>query len=373
MRLLPFLAALTALAVPVTSCPLLSAADAAQTIARHHEDGPVIQVALLLDDSGSMEGLISQARSQLWELIGLLGRTTRDGRRARVEVALYHYGDLSALVAPVVPLTSDLDLVSERLFSINGGGGTEACGQVIHQALTQLSWRRDPNALRLIVIAGNEEFTQGPVSWQSAVGAAREAGITVHTIHCGARSDGINGQWEAAAKAGGGTFTCINQDARTAIHAPQDDELGTLNLRLNATYMGYGTEGAAALERQTTQDQNAASNGSLASRAAAKASGTYNNESWDVIDAVSDKKLDLTNAKAADLPVELRDKSPAEREALVNEKARERTDVQQRIATLNNERSAWVAQQNPTATTLGDGLKVAVQAQATAAGFTIAP
>ena len=52
---------------------------------------------------------------------------------------------------------------------------------------------------------------------------------------------------------------------------------------------------------------------------------------------------------------------------------RERTDVQQRIATLNNERSAWVSQQNPTASTLGDGLKVAVQAQATAAGFTIAP
>lgn len=373
MRLLPLIAALTALAVPVTSCPVLSAADPAETIVRHHEDGPVIQVALLLDDSGSMEGLINQARSQLWELVGLLGRTTRDGRRARVEVALYHYGDLPALVAPVVPLTSDLDLVSERLFSVNGGGGTEACGQVIHQALTQLTWRRDANALRLIVIAGNEEFTQGPVSWQSAVGAAREAGITVHTIHCGARSDGINGQWEAAARAGGGTFTCIDQDARTAIRAPQDDELMRLNQRLNATYLGYGADGANAVARQVAQDSNAASNGSLASRAAAKASGAYQNSAWDVVDAVKDQKLDLAHTPAADLPAELRDKSPAEREAVVNQKARERSDVQQRIATLNNERSAWVATQNPTASTLGDGLKAAVQAQAQAAGFTVAP
>ena len=373
MRLIPLLAALVALAAPLLPIGSLTAADAATTIARHHADGPVIQVALLLDDSGSMQGLIAQARSQLWELIGLLGRTTRDGQRARIEVALYHYGDLPALVAPLVPLSSDLDLVSERLFTINGGGGTEACGQVIHQALTQLTWRHDANALRLIVIAGNEEFTQGPISWQSAIGAAREAGIVVHTVHCGSRADGITGQWDAAARAGGGTFTCIDQDARTTLPAPQDDELTTLNSQLNATYVAYGAQGASLQRRQEAQDSNAASSGSLASRASAKASAAYTNSAWDVVDAVREKRLDIAAAPAADLPAELRDKSPAERSALIAAKQQERDTIQARIATLSRERNAWLATQQTAAPTLGDGLKAAVQGQAAAAGFTIAP
>jgi len=373
MRLIPALVALVALAAPLMPTSRLLAADAATTIALHHADGPVIQVALLLDDSGSMEGLINQARSQLWELIGLLGRTTRDGKRTRIEVALYHYGDLPALVAPLVPLTSDLDLVSERLFSVNGGGGTEACGQVIHQALNQLSWRRDANALRLIVIAGNEAFTQGSMPWQSAVGAAREAGIVVHTIHCGPRDVGISGQWAAAARAGGGTFTCIDQDARAAIAAPQDDALSALNTKLNATYVAYGAQGATLQRRQAEQDSNAASNGSLSSRASAKASSAYTNSSWDVVDAVREKRLDVAAAPAADLPAELRDKTPAERTAIIAAKQQERDALQAQIAKLSTERGVWVASQQTTATTLGDGLKAAVQAQAQAAGFIVAP
>ena len=373
MRLIPALVALVALAAPLMPTSRLLAADAATTIALHHADGPVIQVALLLDDSGSMEGLINQARSQLWELIGLLGRTTRDGKRTHIEVALYHYGDLPALVAPLVPLTSDLDLVSERLFSVNGGGGTEACGQVIHQALNQLSWRRDANALRLIVIAGNEAFTQGSMPWQSAVGAAREAGIVVHTIHCGPRDVGISGQWAAAARAGGGTFTCIDQDARAAIAAPQDDALSALNTKLNATYVAYGAQGATLQRRQAEQDSNAASNGSLSSRASAKASSAYTNSSWDVVDAVREKRLDVAAAPAADLPAELRDKTPAERTAIIAAKQQERDALQAQIAKLSTERGVWVASQQTTATTLGDGLKAAVQAQAQAAGFIVAP
>ena len=346
MRLIPVLVALVtvvALAAPLIPLQRLAADDAATTIALHHADGPVIQVALLLDDSGSMEGLINQARSQLWELIGLLGRTTRDGKRTRIEVALYHYGDLPALAAPLVPLTSDLDLVSERLFSVNGGGGTEACGQVIHQALTQLSWRRDANALRLIVIAGNESFAQGSIPWQSAVGAAREAGIVVHTIHCGPREMGISGQWAAAAQTGGGTFTCIDQDARAAIPAPQDDELSALNTKLNATYVAYGAQGESLQRRQEAQDSNAASNGSLASRATAKASAAYTNSGWDVVDAVREKRLDVANAPAADLPAELRDKSPAERTAIIAKKQEERDALREMLSARDSQLKAALA------------------------------
>ena len=112
-----------------------------------------------------------------------------------------------------------------------------------------------------------------------------------------------------------------------------------------------------------------------ATRAAvsAKASAAYTNSSWDVVDAVREKRLDVAAAPAADLPAELRDKSPAERTAMIAAKQQERDALQARIAKLSAERTSWVASQQTTATTLGDGLKTAVQAQATAAGFAIAP
>lgn len=37
--------------------------------APEHFDGPVIQLALLLDTSNSMDGLIDQARSRLWQIV----------------------------------------------------------------------------------------------------------------------------------------------------------------------------------------------------------------------------------------------------------------------------------------------------------------
>src|SRR5262245_28182741 len=54
-----------------------------------------VQIAILLDTSSSMDGLINQARSHLWGMVDELGKATRivDGklRTARVELALYEY------------------------------------------------------------------------------------------------------------------------------------------------------------------------------------------------------------------------------------------------------------------------------------------
>src|ERR1044071_1051092 len=49
-----------------------------------------IQVAILLDVSNSMDGLIEQAKAQLWNMVTTLGRTTcNDQTVPQVEVALY--------------------------------------------------------------------------------------------------------------------------------------------------------------------------------------------------------------------------------------------------------------------------------------------
>jgi hypothetical protein len=61
----------------------------------HYEDmladlGAIVdQVALLLDTSNSMDGLIDQARSELWKVVNEFALAHRAGRPAGLEVALY--------------------------------------------------------------------------------------------------------------------------------------------------------------------------------------------------------------------------------------------------------------------------------------------
>ena len=54
---------------------------------------PKIQAAILLDVSGSMDGLIEQAKAQLWNMVNTMGKAKCDGSIApTIEIALYEYG-----------------------------------------------------------------------------------------------------------------------------------------------------------------------------------------------------------------------------------------------------------------------------------------
>src|SRR5688572_8348973 len=162
---------------------------------------PLIQLALLLDNSGSMQGLIDQARSQLWTVVNHLARTKKDGQTPRLEVALYSYGDRPRLL---LPFTDDLDAVSEKLFGLGISGGSEHCGEVIQLAMNELKWSDKVGVYKTLFIAGNEPFTQGPVQYGSACEQASARGVIVNTIHCGSESAGANGKWDDGARLGGG-------------------------------------------------------------------------------------------------------------------------------------------------------------------------
>jgi Mg-chelatase subunit ChlD len=56
---------------------------------------PVVQIAILLDTSGSMEGLIEQAKGQLWKIVNEFIAAKQNGQRPEVQVALYEYGKSS--------------------------------------------------------------------------------------------------------------------------------------------------------------------------------------------------------------------------------------------------------------------------------------
>jgi hypothetical protein len=334
---------------------------------------PRVQIALLLDTSNSMDGLIDQARRQLWTVVNTFQKARRGKQLAHLEIALYEYGksSLSAeggYLRQILPFTTDLDKVSEELFGLKTNGGDEYCGMVIQKATRNLEWSKAPGDLKLIYIAGNEPFTQGPVSYQSAIAEAKERGIVVNTIHCGSAREGASTGWAAAAKLANGQALNIDQNRAVAhIAAPQDDEIARLGRELNKTYLGYGKKGAEAKMRQEAQDTNAAASmGSATTRAVSKASRLYDSSGWDLVDGTKKGAVKLDELKEEELPAELQGKSVAERKAIVDAKAQERSELQARIQKLQAEREKYVAEkQKAAAAQGGDTLDKAIIESAT--------
>lgn len=313
------------------------------------EKPPLIQMAILLDNSGSMGGLINQARSQLWSIVNEFATARRDGNVPELQVALFKYGrsQVSAEKLMMLPLTTDLDKVSEKLFAIEIGGGTEYCGKVIKAATDMLKWSEANNDLKVIFIAGNEPFTQGKVDYQKACQTAIGRGIIVNTIHCGGENAGIQGKWKHGAMLADGKFMNINQNTKVVhIESPHDKEIERLNRALNSTYIPYGENGANHAARQVEQDDNATrtSKRSSMQRAEAKSSAQYRNESWDLVDAVKNNKKILRELKEKDLPEEMQKMSPAERKEHVKKMAKKREDIQKEIVVLNKQRKKYVTQ-----------------------------
>ena len=346
------------------------------------EDRPRVQLAVLLDTSNSMDGLIAQAKQQLWQIVNEFIAAKQDGKAPRVEVALYQYGNdgLSAekgFVQQLAPLTQDLDALSEKLFALKTNGGSEYCGWVIRDAVRDLAWDDSPKVYKAVFIAGNEEFTQGPVKYSASCKDAIKRGIIVNTIHCGSEAEGIKGKWKDGAVLADGRFLTIDHNAQVAnVTAPQDKEIAELNVKLNTTYLAYGRAGAEGKMRQETQDANAkmapAPATVQAARAKTKASSNYSNSQWDLIDAVKEKKADVAKLKDEELPEELRQVEPAKRAAVVAEKSAEREQLQKQLLALSTEREKFVAQQmkQPAeAKTLDKAVTSAVREQAAKKAF----
>lgn len=341
-----------------------------------------IQVALLLDTSSSMDGLIDQAKSRLWNIVNTLTTLKYDGKAPDIEIALYEYGNdglsqKSNYIRQITPLSTDLDLISEKLFALKTNGGNEYCGAVIQDATKQLQWAKESNNMKLIYIAGNEEFNQGGVSYKEAISNALKKDIYVNTIFCGDKKEGISTLWKDGADYGKGKY--FNIDANQAVEyiaTPYDGEISKCDEKINKTYINYGAKGAAKKMNQVTQDQNAkkVSAANYTDRAVSKSKAAYKNESWDLVDKVKDDAGAISKLKKEELPVELQNKSTAELEQIVTEKKKERETIQKEISVLAKKRQQYIdteSKKTKKQDDLGNTINTSIVAFAKVKGYTV--
>lgn len=346
------------------------------------EGNTKIQVAILLDTSNSMDGLIEQAKSRLWNIVNTLTTLKYHGKTPDIEIGLYEYGNdglsvQSNYIRQVAPLTTDLDLISEKLFSLRTNGGSEYCGAVIADATKQLNWGKNRSNMKLIYIAGNEPFNQGSINYREAISDALHNDIYINTIFCGNQEEGIRTFWKDGADAGKGKYFNIDSNrAVLYIATPYDVRISECNTKINETYVSYGSKGAEKKRNQEIQDSNAqsVSASNYAERTVSKSKAAYKNESWDLVDKMKEDKEAVSKLKKEELPKELQNKSAAEIKAYVEKKAKERETLQKEISELAKKRQEYIdteAKKIKSQDDLGNAINTSVIAFAKMKGYTV--
>ena len=376
---LTFLSAITAIGAS-KNVEISNSVNYAFAKAHSEPDKNVIRVAILLDTSNSMDGLIDQAKAQLWEFVNELSYAKcGNDTQPTLQIALYEYGNdrLNAregYIRQVSAFTNDLDDISGKLFGLTTNGGNEYCGKVIQTSLNQLDWGKRVNDLNLIFIAGNEAFNQGPVAYENAAGHACAKDVTVNTIFCGDYNEGANTHWKRGATLTQGDYIAINHDKQTVhVPSPYDDRILEKNRALNATYVRYGANGVTKAAMQAEQDSNATQYGqaNAVKRAVSKSSHFYKNSSWDLVDAVAEDDLELEKVAVELLPKKLQSKTTKEIERFVEAKRKEREKIQEEIAQLNKQRLEYVSKkQIASDNELRNAMLDAIKKQATKKEYT---
>ncbi len=342
--------------------------------------GPTVQIGILLDTSGSMYGLINQAKDQLWKIVNEVAKANKHNKDVTIQVGLFEYGKSSlpgfeGYLQMLSPLTSDLDKVSEELFQLRTNGGEEYAGKVILESVNRFVWSSHKDDLKLLIIAGNESFAQGDIPYEDAINKAIQNDIIVNTIFCGDMNVGKRLEWNDGARLGKGKYFNINHnDQREYVPSPYDDKIINLGKKLNGTYMSYGASAMrkAKMANVAKQDANSMSlsKSSYIERNIVKSKKQYTSFSSDMVDAYIANEASIEKIAKENLPDELKDKSTEEIKHIIEKKKQERAVLQKEIKMLETKRAKYLATKSTkNDKDLGSAIIKSIRKQAKENGF----
>jgi Mg-chelatase subunit ChlD len=359
--------------------PAAAAVPAADAKRAPAADAPRIDVVFCIDRSGSMDDVIETAKRKVWSIVNEVARAKPS---PELRIGLIGYGSGTELLH-TLDLTNDLDEVYKHLTAYRtGASGAEFVGHAIHEATGRMKWAEGKQVLKIIYVVGNETARQGPseLDYAKTAPAAIAKGIMVNAIYCGTYDKSTAPTtWREFAKLADGQYMEIAGDGGAVVIAtPFDAELADLNTKLNGTYVGFGGRASEGAANQVAQDKAAAAlaPATLADRVVSKSARQYSNRSWDLVDASKEADFDLAKVKDEELPDEMRKLDAKGRKAYVEQKSKERDDLQKSIKDIAAKRDVYVKEEirkTATAAKPADSFDAAVRStlrtQAESKGF----
>ena len=225
---------------------LLALPAAAPATATTQPPRQKVQVAFVLDTTGSMVDLIEGAKQKIWSITNTILDVNPN---AEISMALIGYRDRGDeyvirphhMTGDVQGLYSDL-----RRFTADGGGDTpESVNEALEAAVRGQDWAEGPNTRRIIFLVGDApphmDYRDGP-RYPEVIAEARKKGNIVNTIQAGDDPE-TREYWQQMAQLGGGQYHPIPQDGGQVvqIQTPYDDQIIQIQSRIDATILPYGS------------------------------------------------------------------------------------------------------------------------------------
>jgi uncharacterized protein YegL len=304
---------------------------------------PRVDIVFALDTTGSMGGLIEGAKTKIWEI----ARKAQEGQPApEVRIGLVAYRDQGDdYVTQVTPLTSDLDSIYTKLTAFRAGGGGDGPEHVLKGLDEAVSsqWSTDPRAVRLVYLVGDApphfDYHDG-ITLDSFLAKARQNGVRVSAIRCGADSATLSAWTNIAQKTDGEVASIEQQGGVVAVTTPYDAELARLNAALARTEVHYGSDDEQKEAKRVVDTNMAAPAAAQADRAgfyATRGAGGVATPTKKDLTADSTK---LGSLNASDLPPEMKNLSAEDRAKFIEGKKKEREAILGQISQLNSQRTA---------------------------------
>ena len=313
-----------------------------------------IEVAFVLDTTGSMAGLIDGAKRKIWSIANTIVDVNPD---ADIRMALIGYRDQGDdYVVKTFDMTADIQALYGHLirFQADGGGDTpESVNEALDAGISELSWSHEEGARRILFLVGDApphmDYANGP-KYDRVLKEARDAGIIVNTVQAGGDPETTE-YWREMAKLGAGQYFAIPQDGGQieVVQSPYDDEIIRLQGRIDGTIILYGTREKRAETRSKVDTRAAAPSSVQVDNSRYYSKKTASKEvvtgGGDLLDDVRNKVRSVEELKAEELPDELKGKSAAELKTIVAGKTAEREKLEAEMADLVKRRDDYLAQE----------------------------
>lgn len=348
-RLMPVFAGIAAAAALGLAATAAGATDAGQ-----RRSAPRVEVAFVLDTTGSMADLIDGAKKKIWSVADEIRRRSPD---ADVRFALIGYRDRGDLyVTEVTDLTDDLHALYGKLvgYQADGGGDwPEAVNEALNAAVTRLTWTDGPGARRLVFLVGDApphmDYEQD-VSFTDTLKIAARKAIRVNAVQAGGAPD-TEVAWRAIAALGSGDYIAIPQSGNVSVvETPYDQDIYRLQLKLNETVVPYGDDA----QRHAVEDKlrlkaeaapaAASDMASYETRPAAPAARKVVTGSGDLVGDVLSGEANLDTLAPEALPEDYKALPAEEREAKLKATMAAREAIQKELAGIVGKRDAYLAQ-----------------------------
>lgn len=143
-------------------------------------------IVFLVDNSGSMGGVIASLRQSISHLVDIL--SAEDDRDLRLGGAIIRSDNYKTYNVPL----SEPQAFQRWINALGTNGGTTYSANAANWALSNFEWRTDPDVERLIVIIGNQDSPGSETSGLMARAAAMDVQLYIFHDHPAQKAMGID-------------------------------------------------------------------------------------------------------------------------------------------------------------------------------------